>query len=37
MIMVCGDKATGIKGNFGVVSKGPDGQEGTGDDIKSWE
>jgi prepilin-type N-terminal cleavage/methylation domain-containing protein len=36
LIMVCGESAPeGV--NFGVQSKGPDGKQDTGDDIKSWE
>jgi general secretion pathway protein G len=36
--MVCKDKmAQGMKDPFGVYSFGPDGAEGGGDDLKSWE
>lgn len=37
-IMYCGDNLPpGVKGGFGVLSKGDDKQLGTEDDIKSWE
>ncbi len=38
LIMFCGDNLPPeAKGGFGVMSKGPDGKQGTDDDIKSWE
>jgi general secretion pathway protein G len=38
LIMYCGDNLPeGVKGGFGVMSKGPDGKQGTPDDIKSWD
>jgi general secretion pathway protein G len=38
LIMFCGDNLPpGVKGGFAVMSLGPDGQQGTADDIKSWE
>lgn len=37
-IMLCGSNAPeGIPNNFGVIWVGPDGKQGTEDDIKSWE
>jgi len=37
-IMLCGSNAPeGIPNNFGVIYVGPDGKQGTEDDIKSWE
>ena len=36
--MFCGQNLPpGAKGGFAVSSAGPDGKEGTSDDIKSWE
>ncbi len=36
--MYCGQNLpAGAKGGFAVSSAGPDGKEGTSDDIKSWE
>ena len=38
LVMFCGQNLPqGVKGGFGVASKGPDGKMGTEDDIKSWE
>lgn len=38
LIMLCGDNMpAGVKGGFGVMSLGADGQQGTTDDIKSWD
>jgi len=38
LIMLCGDDAPeGAQAGFAVMSKGPDGKQGTEDDIKSWE
>jgi prepilin-type N-terminal cleavage/methylation domain-containing protein len=36
-ILKCGENAPEECDGFCVVSSGPDGKEGTGDDIKSWE
>jgi type II secretory pathway pseudopilin PulG len=37
LLMFCGDNLPpGVRG-FAVMSLGPDGQQGTADDIKSWE
>ncbi len=36
--MYCGSSLpAGVKGGIAVISMGPDGKEGTEDDIKSWE
>lgn len=35
-IMMCGDNAPPGSSGFAVMSVGPDGQQGTEDDIKSW-
>lgn len=38
LIMFCGDSLPpGVKDGFAVMSLGPDGQQNTKDDIKSWE
>lgn len=38
LLWFCGDNLPpGAKGGFAVMSLGPDGQQGTKDDIKSWE
>ena len=38
IIMLCGDNLPpGIKGGFGVMSLGSDGQQNTPYDIKSWD
>jgi len=38
LIMFCGDSLPPeAKGGIGILSKGPDGKQGTEDDIKSWE
>ncbi len=38
LIMLCGESAPeGSTTGFAVLSKGPDGKQGTEDDIKSWE
>ncbi len=38
LIMFCGQNLPqGVKGGFGVASKGPDGKMNTEDDIKSWD
>ncbi len=38
LIMLCGENAPeGATGGFAVLSVGPDGKQGTEDDIKSWE
>lgn len=36
-VMLCGDRAPAGSNGFAVMSVGPDGKEGTEDDIKSWE
>ncbi len=36
-IMRCGDQAPEGSNGLGILSVGPDGKEGTDDDIKSWE
>ena len=36
-VMLCGDQAPEAANGFGVLSKGPDGKQGSPDDIKSWE
>lgn len=36
-VLFCGDNAPPGSKGFGVMSLGADGQEGTDDDIKSWE
>jgi type II secretory pathway pseudopilin PulG len=37
LIMLCGDNAPEGAMGLAVLSKGPDGKQGTKDDIKSWE
>ncbi len=38
LLWFCGDNLPpGAKGGFAVMSVGPDGQQGTADDIKSWD
>ena len=38
LVMLCGENApAGASTGFGVLSMGPDGKQGTDDDIKSWE
>ncbi|MCP4447086.1 MAG: prepilin-type N-terminal cleavage/methylation domain-containing protein [Myxococcales bacterium] len=38
LIMLCGSNApAGATTGFGILSLGPDGKQGTNDDIKSWE
>jgi hypothetical protein len=37
-VMLCGPNLPpNVKGGIGIVSLGPDGKQGTADDIKSWE
>ena len=36
-VIFCGDNTPAGDGKFAILSKGPDGKQGTDDDIKSWE
>jgi general secretion pathway protein G len=37
-VMHCGDNVPqGVKGGFAVLSYGPDGRQGSDDDLRSWE
>ncbi len=36
-VMFCGDNTPAGDGKFAILSMGPDGKQGTEDDVKSWE